>query len=74
MCRSVYLYLPEPTPCRYVRLQLRGYEISEYDYQYVEVSDEDSYTARVGQRKAKKDIVRMDMKLVESPGEGVSGV
>lgn len=63
--------LPEATPCRCLRLQLRGYEICEYDYQYVEVVDEDTYTPRVGQRKAKKDIVRADMKLVESPGEGV---
>ncbi len=64
----MYVCLPEPTPCTSLRLQIRGYEISEYDYQYVEVTGEDTFMPRLGQRKAKKDIVRADVKLAENQG------
>ena len=74
MYRSVYLCLHEATPCRSLRLQLRGYEISEYDYQYVEQVDEDTFLPRVSQRKAKKDILRADLKLIEYPGNQPSGL
>ena len=71
VCRSVYLCLHEATPCPSLRLQLRGYEISEYDYQFVEQVDEDTYLPRLSQRKAKKDILRADLKLIEYPGNWV---
>ena len=67
-CRSVYLCIKQAVPSHILRLHLRGYEISEFDYQYVQQQGEDTFMPKVGQRKAKKDVVRADMKLVEYPG------
>ena len=46
----------------------RGLEISEYDYQYVDQATEDRFVSKVGQRTAKKDIVKAEIKLIEYPG------
>lgn len=54
-----------------LRLHVRGYEISEFDYQYIHQQGEDTYMPKVGQRKAKKDIARADIKLVEYPGTSI---
>ena len=65
---SVYVCIRTPTPSRTVRLVFRGVEISEYDYQYVEQAEQDKFVAKVGQRTAKKDIVKAEIKLIEYPG------
>lgn len=64
----MYLGIRQAVPSNALRLHLRGYEISEFDYQYVQQQGEDTFLPKVGQRKAKKDVVRADMKLAEYPG------
>ena len=51
-----------------MRLVFRGVEISEYDYQYVDQATQDQFVSKVGQRTAKKDIVKAEIKLIEYPG------
>ena len=64
----MYLCIRTPTPSRAVRLVFRGLEISEYDYQYVDQATEDQFVSKIGQRTAKKDIVKAEIKLIEYPG------
>jgi len=60
--------MPISSPCKVLRLQLRGHEISEFDYQYLDQVDEDNYAMKLSQRKAKKNILKADLKLIEYPG------
>ena len=64
----MYLCIRTPTPSRAVRLVFRGLEISEYDYQYVDQAAQDQFVSKIGQRTAKKDIVKAEIKLIEYPG------
>lgn len=56
-----------------MRLVFRGVEISEYDYQYVDQPTKDQFIAKVGQRSAKKDIVKAEIKLIDYPGSFSEG-
>ena len=40
----------------------------EYDYQYVEQSDADTYQPKISKRASKKDVVKVDFDLVEYNG------
>lgn len=69
MCRSLYLRVPGVTAATCLKLVIRGQELCEFDYQYVLQQEGESFQAKVGQRKARKDILRTELKLVEHPGQ-----
>lgn len=69
---SVYLCIRERVPTKSLRLVIRGYEISEYQYSYLEQlveGDEDSVAAKTGKRTFKKDIIKAEIKLIDLPGQ-----
>lgn len=49
-----------------LRLAFKGYEISEYDYQYVHRQDDSTFIPKISKRTAKKDVVKVEFKLEES--------
>ena len=64
--RSLYLCVPSGCTATSLKLVIRGHELCEYDYQYV--VQQDSLQAKLGQRKARKDLLRVEQKLVDYPG------
>ena len=65
-CRSVYLCVKKKVESKSLKLVLKGYEISEYDYQYIHQHNETTFMPKVSQRTAKKDVVKVEFKLVEN--------
>lgn len=65
--RSLYIYVPNECKAKSVKLVIRGHELCEYDYQYV--LQQDSLHTKLGQRKSRKDLLRVELKLVEYPGQ-----
>ena len=65
---SLYAYIPSGCKGTCLKLVIRGQELCEYDYQYVMQSDADSFQTKVGQRKARKDLLRTQIKLTEHQG------
>ena len=59
--------IPSGSQVTCVKLVIRGHEVCEYDYQYV--LQQDTIKSKLGQRKARKDLLRIEMKLAEYPGE-----
>ena len=66
--RSLYLRTPRDCTATSLKLVLRGLELSEFDYHYVIEQETDSFQSKLGHRKARKDILRTEVKLVEHPG------
>lgn len=58
--------IPSDCTATALKLVIRGYELCEYDYQYV--LQQESLQTKVGQRKARKDLLRVEQKLAEHPG------
>lgn len=65
LTRSLYLCVPSDCKATSLKLVIRGHELCEYDYQYVL---QDSLQTKLGQRKARKDLLRIELKLVDYPG------
>ncbi len=64
--RSMYVSIPSDSKVTCVKLVIRGHELCEYDYQYV--LQQDTLKSKLGQRKARKDLLRIEMKLAEYLG------
>ncbi|KAL5474002.1 hypothetical protein EMCRGX_G028572 [Ephydatia muelleri] len=65
----VYLRVLEQLQCTFLKLVIRGYEISEYDYTYIEEQEEgEAIVPKTRKRTARKDIVKFESKLIEYPG------
>ena len=64
--RSMYVCVPSDCTATSLKFVIRGYELCEYDYQYV--LQQESLQTKVGQRKARKDLLRVEQKLAEHPG------
>ena len=59
------MHIPSACKATCIKLVIRGMELCEYDYQYVLQRDADSFQTKLGQRKARKDLLRIELKLVE---------
>lgn len=66
LSRSLYVHVPNECTATSLKLFIRGHELCEYDYQYV--LQQDTLLTKLGQRKARKDLLRMELKLVDHPG------
>lgn len=64
--RSLYIYIPSDCKATCLKLVIRGHELCEYDYQYV--LQQDSLHTKLGQRKSRRDLLRVELKLVDFPG------
>ena len=65
-CRSLYIYIPSGCKVSCLKLVIRGHELCEYDYQYV--LQKESLLTKIGQRKSRKDLLRVELKLVDLSG------
>lgn len=66
LCRSLYIYIPGGCRVTGLKLVIRGHELCEYDYQYV--LQQESLCTKIGQRKSRKDLLRVELKIADLSG------
>jgi len=62
----VYAKFPSTCLAQTLKLVLRGHELSEFDYQYVLQQDQENFVTKLGRRRARKDILKREIKLAEN--------
>eukprot|EP00118_Oscarella_pearsei_P024949 m.307188 g.307188 ORF g.307188 m.307188 type:complete len:359 (+) comp41998_c0_seq1:224-1300(+) len=64
---SVYLNIVRPIASKGLKLKVKGYEKSEWQYSYTEHNGEE-YVSKKGEMKGKKEFFKVDIRLVDYPG------